>query len=95
MNKIEEAKHAALSALSVEQRINLSIYIDMLGGKWDDGTYTMPSYTHPESGASHALSDLSSDILDYNSVSLPTGEQSEEEFSDQSSASINPFDMPK
>jgi hypothetical protein len=64
MMTLEEKKQAALALLTDDARLALAEWIKALGEAYmNDSAYELPSYTHPECGAEHALDGLADDLL--------------------------------
>jgi len=59
---LAEKRKAALASLSEESRLLLMDWLQAESKAYGDGTYDMPSYTHAECGAEHALDGIISNL---------------------------------
>jgi hypothetical protein len=60
---LQEKRAAALALLSDDAKLALNEWLKAESAAWMDGTREMPSYTHPECGAEHALDDIAEAVL--------------------------------
>ena len=62
---LQEKKQAALALLNEDARLALAEWLKALGEAYmNDPDYEMPSYTHPECGAEHALDGVVDELLE-------------------------------